>query len=138
MPSEIHQWLVVWLCRRMERDGYAIVGADAYNSASLLPRLVSHSLVLGHFRPDAIALHRDSSRMAIGEAKTAHDILNTHTWKQLGAMSCLNDQRGRRATVYFAFPRSCLEAAAKMVLRLGIRPALRIKLISIPDTLLTG
>ena len=41
--------------------------------------------MLGDYRPDVYAVERESRRTIIGEAKTADDIDNNHTRRQLAA-----------------------------------------------------
>jgi hypothetical protein len=74
--------------------------------------------------------------MAVGDAKTSGDLLTAHTLGQLRAMLALRDRAGRAASVYLAFPRSALALAARAVMKLGLRNALRVHLIPVPDAML--
>jgi len=138
MPSAVHQWLVVWLSRRILRDGYSVLGADAGAFASrLLPR-PAPSIAIGPIRPDVIGIVKRKRLLAVGEAKSANDLANDHTLVQLAAMLCMRDAHGRLARVYLAFPSSSLATAARMLLSLGLENALRVTLVPIPDVLLEG
>src|SRR5262245_39472923 len=112
MPSTAHGWLVVWLARRLSRDGFMLVGADAGAAKKFLPDNPSMSPTLRAFRPDLIAIHRRSRVIALGEAKTANDLNKAHTCGQLASMLAARDRRGRMLRVYLAVPRTCMKLAA--------------------------
>src|SRR5688572_27987492 len=112
MPSDTHQWLTVWLGRRLLNEGFKLVGADAGAFAPYLGDQIPSSITLPGVRPDVIGIHTKYRSLAVGEAKTYHDIPCEHTMIQLAAMLAMRDNRGRRARVYLAFPRSALQVAA--------------------------
>ena len=133
MPSTAHQWLVVWLSRRIARDGYSLVGVDAGRFAQLLTPPPPPGISIGPVRPDVVGVHSRERFLALGEAKSAFDLDTSHTRVQLAAMLCMRDIQGRRARVYLAFPRAALEAAARTVVSLGLAPAARVILVPIAD-----
>lgn len=55
------------------------------------------------FRPDVYAVERGSGRTIIGEAKTADDVDNDHTRRQLGAYFC-HLSEGAGGEVWMAVP----------------------------------
>src|SRR6267142_2093478 len=131
MPSADHQWLVVWLARRMRRDGFNILGADAAGYASRIEEGLPPSMCLGPIRPDVIAMNKGRT-IAVGEAKTVRDISNAHTSCQLAAALAMRSRSGQRVAVYLAFPRAGLRAAARLIVGLGLRASLRIILVPVP------
>lgn len=136
MPSECHRWLVVWLSRRLEREGYRLVAADSYESPKDILASLPVVPIVAATRPDLLAVNRRSGLIALGDAKTPTDLSNSHTIMQLRAMLRLRDRAGRPARVYLAFPRSALALAAKVVMRLGFPDALRVRLVAVPDVML--
>lgn len=136
MTCAPHRWLVVWLCRRLEREGYTLVAVDGYNSTKAILAGIPAPLLVEGIRPDMLAVHGHSGKLAVGDAKSANDLLNEHTIKQLRAMLKIRDKAGRMARVYLAFPRSALSTAAKVVLRVGLKQALRVHLLPVPDLML--
>ena len=138
MPSDAHQWLVVWLSRRINGDGFSLVGADAGRASSLIRGTPLCSVSIGVVRPDVIGVSQGDRSIAFGEAKTAGDLNNAHTWNQLAVMLGARDSRGRRPKVYLAFPSSCLKVAAKSLMKVGLQAAVRVTLVPIPDVLLMG
>lgn len=83
MPSLQHQWLLLWVARKLTHDGYVV---RRYEGPTPHGGLWNHLELpfdfQGH-RPDAWAIHVDSGQIAIGEAKSAADILSRHTLLQL-------------------------------------------------------
>lgn len=135
MPSGAHEWLVVWLCRRMTADGFKVLFSDKMArkcSASALPV----APIIGPIRPDALAIAPASRAIAMGEAKTGGDLANPHTLLQLRTMLGFRDPQGCPAEVYLAFPCSARAIASRTILTLGLHNALRIRTVSIPDVLL--
>lgn len=135
MPSETHQWLVVWLSRKMARDGYTPIYADAYDLAKYIPSNPKCSPILGSIRPDVIGFNNRTKRLAFAEAKTAGDILNRHTQMQLETLLQIRDRCGRFAEIYLGFPRSSWSEAAKLIFQLRLNE--RIKTLPIPDVIIT-
>lgn len=74
--------------------------------------------------------------MAVCDAKTANDLDNLHTQMQLRAMLQLRDRAGRRLRIFLAFPRSAIVEASRVILRLGLKDALRVSLVPVPDAML--
>jgi hypothetical protein len=137
MVSDRHDWLVVWLTRRMERDGFLPVYADVRGPTYWLPEGIARitSPIKRPVRPDIVALKLRPRMLAVGEAKTAKDLENSHTSEQLAAMLSMRGPRRIRARVYFAFPRSALAAATRIALSLGLTAALRVNFVPIPDVI---
>ena len=135
MLGEAHKALVVWLCRRMASDGFHLLASDT-QSRPCSSRDLRVSPLIGGIRPDAIAMKGANALLAFGEAKTSGDISNQHTLKQLSRMLAFRDAHGRNAHVYLAFPRSARPLALRTILKLGLRDAVRVRTIAIPDSLL--
>lgn len=131
-----HRWLVIWLSRRLEREGFAPIAVDSCDSPKNILATLPKPILIAGIRPDILAVHGRSGALAIGDAKSANDLLNDHTVKQLRAMLSVRDAAGRLAQVYLAFPSSALATAAKVVLRVGLKQALRIHLLPVPDPML--
>lgn len=136
MASAAHRWLVVWMGRRLEHEGFAPVAVDGYDSPKNILSGLPKPVLISGIRPDMLAVHSRSGVIAIGDAKSANDLLNAHTVKQLRVMLGIRDAAGRLAQVYLAFPRSALATAAKVVLRVGLKQALRVNLLPVPDSML--
>lgn len=84
MPeSETHRELVRLLSRQI-LDNAGPSWATFIDGAALGKRTGVPPAV-GDFRPDIYAIERGSRRTVIGEAKTADDIDNNHTYRQLAA-----------------------------------------------------
>lgn len=79
----VHRELVRLLARRIAGDEprawASFIDGDRFDYRAGVPPK------LGGFRPDVYAIERDSWRTVIGEAKTADDIDNDHTRRQLAA-----------------------------------------------------
>ena len=126
MPSSVHQWLVVWLARRLTRDGFQLLGSDAGEYRKYIGGAGVAGWGLVAVRPDLLAIHKESRILGLGEAKTVADLNNDHTRQQLATMLTMGDGSGRPAKVFLTFPRSGLATASRTVPpRPAERPARR-------------
>lgn len=95
--------------------------------------------VLGEVRADACGVHADDGVFAFAEAKTASDINNAHTRRQLRV---LGRTRMRNAALpcplYVAIPRSCAYALDRVLIDVGLIAARHVRRIHVPDILLLG
>ncbi len=134
MTTHRHQWLLLWAIRRMELDGFSLIGADGrIPTASYLRPLTSRP-VCG-YRPDATGISPGADTLAYCEAKTCRDINNAHTRKQLLIVRDLMAV-GLCARLYLAVPRPSswdLDRVLQETGMLGIASVVR---IHVPDSLI--
>jgi hypothetical protein len=81
--GNVHRDLVRLLSRHIS-DGAPLAWASFVDTAAFDDR-AGVPPKLGDFRPDVYAVERGSRRTVVGEAKTADDIDNDHTRRQLAA-----------------------------------------------------
>lgn len=137
MPSLEHQWLLVWAARKLTYDGYVVRRFEGpAPHGGLLNHLELPFDYQGH-RPDAWAIHMTSGQIAIGEAKSANDILSRHTLSQLRLFGRAQ-QRGTelRCPLYIAVPLSAAKALDEALTRTGLIGRSHIHRLHVPDCLL--
>ncbi len=123
MQSQTHQWLVLWLARKMLRDGYVVHGVDGALPQGGLFKAAPPPLNFAGVRPDVWG-SGPKDRIALGEAKTADDLSSRHTFAQFAVYSQLCLIQG--VTMYVAIPRSAAQqldrllAATALIQRPGI------------------
>jgi hypothetical protein len=136
MRSTTHQWLLLWIARKMAADGFLIRGYDGptpqggeWNS---LPRVFQ----VGGVRPDAWGMRTETHQMAIGEAKTVEDLESQHTQKQMRVFGRLLERGSSRlCRLYLATPRSGVYALDRCLARAELLGARHIVRLHIPDCL---
>jgi hypothetical protein len=139
VASAAHQWLLVWASRRMEADGFAVAGFDGRARQGGRWNAMPAPFALAGMRPDAWGLREDDALLAFAEAKTADDIDNAHTRKQLAAFARARIGAGDdcpRCPLYIAIPRSAVHLLDRVLARLGLTGASNIIRIHVPDILL--
>ncbi len=137
MPSSMHQWLLLWIARKMIADGYAIRGYDGVSPQGGSLNQLPPPFVLGGHRPDVWGEDRRRKLIAFGEAKTTAGLAATYARRQLSVFCAARDRRtGRLCAVYLAVPGSAagLLDALLADLRLGTAP--HVRRICVPDCLL--
>lgn len=136
MPSQAHQSLLLWGVRRMAADGFLIAGFDGHadqgGGLNELPAPVSVHGV----RADAIGVHQANGMIAFAEAKTASDIDNAHTRKQLRVLGFARAQ-GSPCHLYIAVPRSGAYALDRVLIDTGLIGSKHVRRLHVPDILLT-
>jgi hypothetical protein len=137
MPSAMHQWLALWAARRMVRDGFDPIAFDgpAHQAGlwNLLPRCPAIGAAL---HPDVVGLHR-SGDIAIGEAKTAHDLRTTRSRRQLAVFAHLRHRAsGDLVHLYVAVPSSVALDLHDLLAGLGLVSASHVRCVYVPDILL--
>lgn len=137
MPSLQHQWLLLWVARKLTHDGYVL---RRYEGPTPQGGLWNHlELPFGFqgYRPDAWAIHMDSGQIAIGEAKSASDILSHHTLAQLRVFGHAKQRStGERCPLYVAVPRSAANVLDQALKRTGLIGSSHVHRLHIPDSLL--
>lgn len=135
MPSTVHQWLVLWLARKMVSDGFMLQGCDGKTPQGGPWEGLPRPFVMAGVRPDLWGLS-DRSTIGVGEAKTSDDIDTPHTEMQLRAFGRLVKKAGGGARLYVAVSRGdayCLDHILKKAELLGARQVVR---IHVPEILL--
>src|SRR5688500_17729736 len=138
MPSVIHQSLVLWLARKMTVDGYGVCACDGRLPRGGVWNVAPIPFDIHGVRPDLWGIHLNSGQIALGEAKSASDIANSHTRKQLHTFSNLRERQGARGCVlYIAVPASAEKALTLTLQPIGAGLDGRIVRMHVPDCLLT-
>lgn len=136
MPSSHHQWLVLWLASRLLADGYFIGGAEGATPQGGLLNHLPLPFEIAGVRPDLWAMAK-SGLIAFGEAKTAGDIVNAHTRKQLAVFGQLRLRSGKRlCPLYIAVPRSAASTLDRVLGDLGLAGRRHIARLHVPDCLI--
>lgn len=87
-------------------------------------------------RPDASGWHASDEVQAFVEAKSARDVDNAHTRKQLRELATLRSASGKLCTLYLAIPRSAAYALDRVLIDLGLLRAANIRRLHVPTVLL--
>lgn len=134
MPSSSHQALLLWIIRKMATDGFLLAGCDGFVPQGGLWKSVPRPSDVAGLRPDACGTMPTTGEFAIGEAKTAADLENVHTRKQLYVFGRLRTRPGNMACrLYIAVPRSAAPALDRMLARVGLLGAKHVVRLHIPD-----
>lgn len=137
MPSDAHQWLVVWTARRMQRDGFVVTGFDGQAPRDTYLSDLPSPFHVNGVRADVWGQRPGGPLIAFGEAKTLVDIDTAHTRTQVLALSRISMKcRGRRCPLYIAIPRSGAYALDQVLNDVGLFSAPQIIRLHIPDILL--
>lgn len=134
MPSEAHQWLVLWAARKMSLDGFVISGYDGPTPQGGLWNMLASPSVLEEVRPDVSGVHRITREVAYGEAKTAPDLPSSHTNGQFRILA--NAVRNGGVRLYIAVPRSACMDLDRTLNRAGLLGHPRVVRLHVPDILL--
>lgn len=134
MPSSSHQALLLWIIRKMAADGFVLAGCDGFVPQGGLWKSVPRPSKFSGLRPDACGAMPATGEFAIGEAKTAADLDNAHTCKQLYVFGRLRTRPGDIACrLYIAVPRSAAPALDRLLARVGLLGAKHVIRLHIPD-----
>ena len=136
MPSDIHQWLVLWVARKLAVDGYTISGYDgptpqggAWNRLPLPP-------LVQNVRPDVFGTRAGYVDIAYGEAKTEEDVLSAHTCHQFLVLAETVKSQGAR--LYFGVPRSASWLLDRALNRAGLLGSKSVVRVHVPDILVSA
>jgi hypothetical protein len=137
MPSSAHQWLVLWVARKMAADGYTIAGYDGPTAQGGLWNRLPIPFEIASVRPDVFGICKQSARIVVGEAKTVDDVFSRHTVQQLRILGHLRDPRSSElCTLYIAVPRSAAYALDRVLVSTDLISARHVVRLHIPDCLL--
>jgi hypothetical protein len=137
MPSLTHQWLVLWVARKMAQDGFTVTNVDGPvpQGGALGP--VRASPNIGEARPDVVGVTREG-RVALGEAKTGDDVFNEHTVGQLLAFASVTSRPGGPARLYVGVPQSAVRDLDRALRVAGLLASPAVIRLHIPDCMLEG
>ena len=137
MPSRVHQWLLVWAIRRMEKDGFQAAAFDGSLPQCDFNGGLPSPFKLAGCRADAWGYSERDALLAFVEAKTTADINRAHTRRQL---LTLGNARMRGSTVrcplYLAIARSEVYALDRVLIDTGLIAARHVIRVHVPDALL--
>jgi hypothetical protein len=137
MASREHQWLVLWVARKMLQDGYVVVGLEGrIPRGEGMKRLPAPPVVAG-VRPDVWGYDPETGDVAVGEAKSLDDVDTAHTLAQLKVYA-LTRSRPTRAPcrIYLAVPQSATARLDRVLGRAGLGGAREVVRLRIPDCFL--
>lgn len=139
MPSVVHQSLVLWLARKMTVDGYLVCGCDGRMPRGGLWNVAPIPFDIHGVRPDIWGIHSTSGQLALGEAKSATDVSNSHTRRQLHTFLNVRERKSSRAcALYIAVPASAEDALSLTLRAISAEAESRVVRMHIPDCLLIG
>ena len=137
MPSIAHQHLLLWIARRMTRDGFVLTGFDGPAPYAGRWNQLPPPFSIAGVRCDATAVSPETDEIAVGEAKTAEDLATDHTHHQLRILGGLVDKRsGALCPLYIAVPRSVVYELDRALIATGLIGARHVIRLHIPDVLL--
>lgn len=136
MPaSKAHDLIVALLTRKLIGSGYQIAAIESSldwlfgDGFRLPPAIVLH-------RPDVLGVRDHEPFLAIGDAKTVHDLATQRTSEQLRDFAGVTVGREKTpCLVMIGVPQSGAEKLRRLIARLGIS-ANRISILTVPDALL--
>lgn len=135
MPSDAHQLLLFWGVRRMLADGFRIEGFDGGTGEALELSRLPAPFELEGVRADAWGIKNGSGLIGFAEAKTARDINNRHTRKQLRVLGRAQ-MRGSLCPLYLAVPRASAYDLDRVLIDTGLIGARHIRRIHVPQVFL--
>jgi hypothetical protein len=122
----------------MVADGYVITGYEGPTTQGGLWNRLPLPFEIASVRPDVFGICTQGTRIAVGEAKTAKDVLTQHTLRQLRVLGRLRDHRsGEPCVLYVAVPRSEIRTLDRVLVTSGLINAHHVIKLGIPDCLLT-
>jgi len=137
MPSAQHQTLLLWGIRAMQRDGYEMLGVDGCVEPSGIPPSVARPPALAGIRPDGLGFNAAANIVGFVEAKTARDIDNAHTRRQLRTLAQMQMHNARGpCPIYIAIPRAAAYALDRVLIELGLLRARHVHRIHVPGAFL--
>ncbi len=137
MPSAIHQWLLVWIARRMTRDGFVVSGFDGFAPRGLEWTALPTPFEFRGVRADAWGQRTAGRLIAFGEAKTVDDVDTHHTRQQLGILGKTRMKGvGTPCPLYVGVPRSAVYELDRVLIDVGLLGAKHVIRVHVPDVLL--
>lgn len=137
VPSSMHQWLVIWIARRMIRDGFEVSGFDGRAPRGVEFSQMPRPMVIEGVRADAWGQRIPDQLLAVGEAKTVTDVDTKHTREQLKVLGRIR-MKGFKVycPLYVAVPRSAAYKLDRVLIDTGLISEKHIVRLHIPDVLL--
>lgn len=136
MPSQTHQWLLLWLLRKMTADGFLVSACDGPVPQGGVWNALPKSFEACGVRPDAYGTVPSTGAFAFAEAKSHADIVNAHTRMQLQTLGRWVLQGGSDCRLYVAVPRSAAHMLDRVVHDAGLYDTPRLIRVHVPDCLL--
>jgi hypothetical protein len=136
MPSSVHQWLLLWLVRKMTADGFVVAACDGTLPQGGAWNDLPGSAAACGVRPDAWAVAPGSGAIAFAEAKTHGDIANGHTRTQLRTIGRFVLACGSDSRLYVAVPRSAALILDRVIHDAGLDGKRQLVRLHVPDCLL--
>ena len=138
MPSNTHQWLLLWVARKMTVDGFQLGGYEGPTPQGGVWNTLPIPFEIAGVRPDAWGVVPATGELAVGEAKTATDLASEHTQKQLRVLGNLLQRRQKTfCRLYLAVPRSAAMALDRALTRAALIGDNRVVRLHIPDCMVT-
>lgn len=135
MPSGVHQLLLLWGVRKMLADGFSLAGFDGKTDDDLSFSDLPTPFEIEGVRADAWGMKNGTGLIGFAEAKTARDIKNAHTRKQLRVLGHAH-MGGSPCPLYLAVPRACAYDLDHLLIDAGLIGARHIRRIHVPEILL--
>jgi hypothetical protein len=137
MPSNCHQWLLLWVARKMTADGFVLGGYEGPTPQGGLWNALPQPFQIHRVRPDAWGVRPLSFELAIGEAKTSRDVGTEHTRAQFLIFGRLL-QRGssKPCQLYVAVPHSAATALYRVLAQTRLLGRPNVSCLIVPDCLL--
>jgi hypothetical protein len=137
MPSKEHQWLVLWIARKMMADGYRVCGYHGPTPQGGPLNWLPIPPVLLDIRPDVLAVKLQENAFAIGEAKTEEDLISGHSRHQFKVLRMATQVPGWRGKIYVAAPLSAVRALDAALAKAGLAGTHSLVRLHIPDCLVS-
>jgi hypothetical protein len=135
MASTQHQWLLLWLARKLTADGFTIRGFQGPTPQGGLWNQLRPPFEVGGYRPDLWGSLKRS--VAFGEAKTLEDIDTAHTRAQLCAFAKYDNRPlAPPSLVYIAVPRSGAYVLDRVLVATGLLGSAQLRRLHVPDFLI--
>lgn len=133
----VHQWLVLWVARKMTADGFVVGGYEGPTPQGGVWNALPVPFEIGHVRPDVWGIAPKSGKLALGEAKSAGDLLSAHTVKQLRVFGRLLQRDSQQlCKLYVGVPRSAAYALDCALARAGLSTEEHVVRMYVPDCLI--
>ena len=140
MPSAIHQWLLVWIARRMTRDGFVVSGFDGLAPRGLEWTALPTPFEFRGVRADAWGQRTAGRLIAFGEAKTVDDVDTHHTRQQLAILGKTRMKGvGTPCPLYVGVPLSAVYDLDRVLIDVGLLGAKHVIRVHVRiPTIVTG
>jgi len=123
----------------MSSDGLKVAAFDGPSQQGGLFNGLAEPVVIAGVKPDVLGLDETGEIAAIGEAKTASDVFNGHTIRQLKVFGHLRRPGSKgRIRLYVAVPRSATMDLDKTLVFANLGGARNVRRLHIPDVMLRG